>query len=215
MSIRCLISAGPTREYFDPVRFISNPSTGKMGYAIARAAVTMGWTVDLVSGPSPLPEPDGVVFYPVETGEEMFHQIDALFDAADVLIMTAAVTDFKPSEWVPHKVKKEIASRDVSFVPVVDILGTVARRKRPDQCVIGFAAETDDVEAYALGKLRSKNLDYIVANRIGNPDTGFAADTNEIVLLGHDDTRITWGPASKERLGFLLVEHIAALHTGC
>lgn len=215
MSLRCLISAGPTREYFDPVRFISNPSTGKMGYGIARAAVEMGWTVDLVSGPSPLPEPEGVVFYPVETGDEMFHQIDALFDAADLLIMTAAVTDFKPADYSPLKVKKGIASRDVRFLPVVDILGTVARRKRPTQCVVGFAAETDEVEAYARDKLQSKNLDYIVANRIGAPDSGFATDTNSIVLLGRDGSRHAWGPATKDRLGSLLIEHLAALHTRC
>lgn len=215
MSCRCLISAGPTREYFDPVRFISNPSTGKMGYAIARAAVEAGWTVDLVSGPSPLPEPEGVVFYPVETGDQMYHQIDALFDAADILIMTAAVTDFRPQSYTRHKVKKGDAEREIRLVPVIDILETVARRKRPDQCVVGFAAETNDVEDYARRKLEAKNLDYIVANRIGIANSGFASDTNEIVLLGRDGSRHTWGPASKERLGFSLVEHLVARLRSC
>ena len=114
-SIRCLITAGPTREFLDPVRFISNPSTGKMGFALGEAAVAAGWTVDLVAGPVSLEEPDGVILYPVVTAEEMYHQVDALFDACDVLIMTAAVSDFRPTQRSDEKEKKDEARSDGEF----------------------------------------------------------------------------------------------------
>ncbi len=203
---RCLISAGPTREYLDPVRFLSNPSTGKMGYAIAEAAVASGWTVDLVSGPSSLPEPPGVVFYPVETGEEMFHQLDALFDAADILIMTAAVTDFRPLQRNPHKVKKNEASLQVEFEPVIDILRTLAARKRADQLIVGFAAETENLEAHAREKLLSKNLDWIVGNLVNDPGAGFASDTNQVLLLNRLGTSHHLGPDSKTQIAQSLLQ---------
>ena len=113
-SIRCLITAGPTREFIDPVRFLSNPASGKMGYALAEAAVAAGWTVDLVAGPVALQEPDGVILYPVVSAEEMFHHVDALFDACDVLIMTAAVSDFRPVKRHAEKEKKIGASLQVN-----------------------------------------------------------------------------------------------------
>ncbi|MFP4156145.1 MAG: phosphopantothenoylcysteine decarboxylase [Opitutales bacterium] len=206
-SIRCLITAGPTREFLDPVRFISNPSTGKMGFALAEAAVDAGWTVDLVAGPVALEEPDGVILYPVVTAEEMFHQVDALFDACDILIMTAAVSDFRPKERLRHKAKKGEASLRVEFERTIDILKTVAERKVA-QTVVGFAAETHEVEAYARAKLESKRLDWIVANEVGGAGAGFAADTNEVLLIGADGSSRKIGPATKQAIAIELIQRL-------
>lgn len=206
--IRCLITAGPTREFIDPVRFLSNPSTGKMGYAIARAAVATGWTVDLIAGPVALEEPDGVVFYPVVSAEEMYHQVDALFDACDILIMSAAVSDFRPVNRYEKKEKKQNASTTIEFERTVDILKTVTERKR-HQTVVGFAAETDNVEAYARGKLADKRCDWMVANRVGAAGSGFAADTNEVTLIGATGDVLKIGPATKLEVAQNLIERIA------
>lgn len=204
-SIRCLITAGPTREFIDPVRFISNPSTGKMGFALAEAAVDAGWTVDLVAGPVAREEPEGAILYPVVTAEEMLHQVDALFDACDVLIMAAAVSDFRPKEPLPRKAKKGEASLTVAFERTVDILKTVTERKL-HQTVVGFAAETDNVESYAREKLESKRLDWIVANEVGQAGAGFAADTNEVLLIGADGSFKQIGPATKSAIAIELIE---------
>lgn len=206
-SIRCLITAGPTREFIDPVRFISNPSTGKMGYALADAAVAAGWTVDLVAGPVALPEPDDVILYPVVTAEEMYHQVDALFDACDVLIMTAAVSDFRPVVQHAEKEKKGGASMSVEFERTIDILKTMTERKA-HQTVVGFAAETSNVKGYARGKLEEKRLDWIVANRVGRLGSGFAADTNEVFLIGADGSETAIGPDTKAAIAKQLIERI-------
>lgn len=206
--LRCVITAGPTREPIDPVRYISNPSTGKMGYAIAQAAVDMGWTVDLISGPTHLEEPSECIHYPVVSGEEMFNQVDALFDACDVLIMTAAVVDFRPSNPMAMKEKKGDAQLSLKMEPVVDILKTVSKRKK-DQYLVGFAAETNDLENYALRKLKEKNLDLIAANLIGGSGSGFGLDENILTLLGPDGFREKWPAASKDSLGKDLVSLIS------
>lgn len=204
-SIRCLITAGPTREFIDPVRFISNPSTGKMGFALAEAALEAGWNVDLVAGPVSLEEPDGAILYPVVTAEEMFHQVDALFDACDVLIMTAAVSDFRPVTRHAHKEKKDAASMSIEFERTTDILKTMTERKA-HQIVVGFAAETKDVVTYAKKKLESKNLDFIVANEVGQPGAGFAADTNEVLLIAADGSSVKLGPSSKAAIAKELIQ---------
>lgn len=208
-SIRCLITAGPTREFLDPVRFLSNPSTGRMGYALAAAAVEAGWTVDLVSGPVALPEPEGVVLYPVVSAEEMYHQVDALFDACDLLIMAAAVSDFRPVERHARKEKKGAAEQIVAFERTVDILKTVTERKS-HQIVVGFAAETNDVETYARGKLAEKRCDWVVANDILAPGCGFASESNEVLLLGVDGTCEKYGPAGKGELAEKLLKRFSA-----
>jgi phosphopantothenoylcysteine decarboxylase/phosphopantothenate--cysteine ligase len=204
-SIRCLITAGPTREFIDPVRFLSNPSTGKMGFALAEAAVAAGWTVDLVAGPVALEEPDDVVLYPVVTAEEMFHQVDALFDACDVLIMAAAVSDFRPVEQHAQKEKKSDASMTVEFERTIDILKTMTARKA-HQTVVGFAAETNNVETSARRKLEEKNLDWIVANKVGALGAGFAADTNEVTLIAADGSSMKIGPTSKAAIAKELIQ---------
>ena len=214
MSLRCLITAGPTREFFDPVRYISNPSSGKMGFAIADAAAQAGWSVDLVSGPVSLREPDGVILYPVVTGEQMFHQVDALFGACDILIKSAAVCDFRPKERSATKVKKTGEGMTVEFEPVRDILKAMGERRKPAQTLVGFAAETNDIEAYALRKLAEKHLDLIVANRVGGGRgaNAFESDDNTVVLLGRDGFRKTFGPAPKTEVAKWLVGEIAAFH---
>ncbi|MEM1222515.1 MAG: phosphopantothenoylcysteine decarboxylase [Verrucomicrobiota bacterium] len=210
-SIRCLITAGPTREFIDPVRYLSNPSTGKMGFALAQAAVDAGWTVDLVSGPVSLVEPDGAILYPVVTAEEMYHQVDALFDACDVLIMAAAVSDFRPVIQHQEKEKKDAASLSIEFERTIDILKTVTERKL-HQTVIGFAAETNDLESYALKKLEEKRCDWMVGNKIGEPGAGFAADTNEVLLIGPEGSSERYGPATKEAIARLLIGRFISEH---
>jgi phosphopantothenoylcysteine decarboxylase/phosphopantothenate--cysteine ligase len=212
-SIRCLITAGPTREFIDPVRFISNPSTGKMGFALAEAAVDAGWTVDLVAGPVALQEPDGAILYPVVTAEEMYHQVDALFDACDILIMTAAVSDFRPVQKFDRKQKKEEAGLTVKFERTIDILKTVTERK-VHQTVVGFAAETNDLETNARQKLESKQLDWIVANEVGAPGAGFAAETNEVLLIGADGSFKKIGPTSKSAIAIELIQRFVETVNG-
>ena len=203
--LRCLITAGPTREYIDPVRFISNPSTGKMGFAIAEAAVARGWSVDLVSGPVSLVEPDEVIRYPVETGEEMFNAVDALFDPCDVFISTAAVTDFRPVKQFDHKVKKGDAEMEIAFEGTTDILATMSERK-VSQLMVGFAAESQNVEEYARKKLVGKDRDFIVANQIGGQHGGFGADENQVIVLGSNGERHSFDLASKKSIAEGLLE---------
>jgi phosphopantothenoylcysteine decarboxylase/phosphopantothenate--cysteine ligase len=205
-TIRCLITAGPTREYLDPVRFLSNPSSGKMGFALAEAALERGWTVDLVAGPVALTEPDGAILYPVETAEEMFHQVDALFDVCDILIMTAAVSDFRPRQRLPHKAKKDQAELVIELERTRDILAAMAERKA-HQVMVGFAAETDQVESYAQKKLVEKQLDWIVANDVSFMGLGFAADDNQVLLLGANGQRVELGPERKQSIARKLLEY--------
>ncbi len=209
-SIRCLITAGPTREFIDPVRFISNPSTGKMGFAIAEAAIEVGWNVDLVAGPVALEEPKGAILYPVITAEEMLHQVDALFDACDVLIMTAAVCDFRPITQHIHKEKKSDASMNIEFERTADILKIMSERK-VHQTVVGFSAETRDVVRNAKEKLTFKKLDYIVANEVGKPGSGFAEDTNEVLLIAPDGSSVKLGPSAKSAIAEELIQLVTPL----
>ena len=210
-SIRCLITAGPTREFLDPVRFLSNPSTGKMGFALAEAALRLGWNVDLVTGPVSLPEPEGAILYPVVSAEEMFHQADALFDACDVCIMTAAVSDFRPVHRLPHKEKKSLANLKLNLERTRDILATLTERKL-NQTVIGFAAETENLADNARAKLASKNCDCMIANDLTQPNAGFAADTNSVTLFYTDDRSETLGPAPKTELAVQIIDRIAKMH---
>ena len=186
--IRCLVSAGPTREFFDPVRFLSNPSSGKMGYALAEAAAAVGWQVDLVSGPVALSAPSGVVLHRVESGHEMLRAVETHFNDCDILIMSAAV---------------ELES-------VTDILQTVAARKTR-QIVVGFAAETGDVEKGALAKMHDKHCDFLVANRVDRAGAGFGADTNTVILFGPGDAMERFGPTGKQELAGILISRFTRL----
>tara|TARA_Y100000385_G_scaffold279121_1_gene328367 strand:+ start:893 stop:1441 length:549 start_codon:yes stop_codon:yes gene_type:complete len=176
-----------------------------MGFSIAEAALGAGWNVDLVAGPVTLEEPEGAILYPVMTAEEMLHQVDALFDACDVLIMTAAVSDFCPVIQHTFKEKKDEAAMNIEFERTTDILKTMSERK-VHQTVVGFAAETGNVVTYAKEKLASKNLDFIVANEVGRAGSGFAADTNEVLLIAADGSSIKLGPSTKSAIAEELIQ---------
>jgi phosphopantothenoylcysteine synthetase/decarboxylase len=211
LSHRCLITAGPTREFFDPVRFISNPSTGKMGFALAMAAKEAGWSVDLVAGPVSLPEPAGVMVYPVVTAAEMQRQTDALFGPCDVLIMTAAVSDWRPKTTATQKMKKDGQGLTVELEPVPDIVTALAEERRTDQFLVGFAAETENVEANALDKLERKGLDLIAANSVAGSEGAFGSDHNKLIVLGRNGFREVLGPASKAIVARQLIDLITRL----
>jgi phosphopantothenoylcysteine decarboxylase/phosphopantothenate--cysteine ligase len=198
-SDRCvLISAGPTQEPIDPVRFLSNRSSGKMGYALAEAARDRGAKVVLVTGPTALPFPSGLDVIQVETAEEMHHAVLARLSWATVVIMAAAVADFRPAVSEQRKIKKAgKASMMVELVPTPDILEAVAQQ-RSTQVVVGFAAETDGLLEQAQDKLRRKQLDLILANAVGVPGTGFGADDNAGILVAADGS-ITELPVMSKR----------------
>lgn len=207
--LRCLLTAGPTREHLDPVRYLSNGSSGKMGYALATAAAARGWHVDLVSGPVALPAPAGVTFHRVISADDMFAATESRFAACDLFIAVAAVADYRPKEVSPSKQKKRPGPLTLELVPTVDILATLAARKRPTQTVVGFAAETHDVEAYARRKLADKHLDWIVANDIAQPGIGMNADDNSVLLLSTAGARLSFGPAPKSAVADFILDRLA------
>ena len=180
--VAVLVTAGPTREALDPVRFLSNPSTGRMGFALAEAARDRGARVTLIAGPTELPPPAGVALVRIVSAEELSQAVDAHLAAARVLVMTAAVADQRPRERAPQKVKKPDGDETLTLVRTPDILaGIGARAVRP--LLVGFAAETHDVEASARQKLVRKRLDLIVANDVSAAGAGFAAETNRVLVL--------------------------------
>ncbi len=187
---KVLISAGPTVERIDPVRYISNFSTGKMGYAIAAEAARRGAEVVLVSGPCSLPTPAGVRRVDVESAREMLAAVEQDFASADIAIMAAAVADYAPAEYVDHKIKRERDDIDsIALVKNPDIARTVGQMKRPGQLLVGFALETDHGPENAVNKLRSKKLDMIVLNSLSDPGAGFGTDTNKVSIFFADTSR--------------------------
>ncbi len=179
------VTAGPTREHLDDVRFISNPSSGKMGFAMARAAREMGAEVTLIHGPVALAPPSGVETEEVTGTQDMFEAVRRR-SSDDVIIMAAAVSDFTPTEKSSGKIKKDKASRTLRLDSTVDILAWLGANRREGQTLIGFAMETENLRENAAGKLREKKADWIVANDLNAPDAGFASDSNSVVLLGKD-----------------------------
>lgn len=184
-----LITAGPTREKIDPVRFLTNHSTGKMGYALAREAVKMGARVILVSGPVNLEPPNGVELIKVESAEDMYQAAQEHFGEADVLIGTAAVADYRPKYIYEEKMKKKEGDQALELERTKDILFELGQRKM-GQVIVGFAAETNDVENHAKGKLARKNADMIVANNVKQEGAGFGADTNIVTIYKKDGANI-------------------------
>lgn len=181
---RVLVTAGPTREPIDPVRYLSNRSSGKMGYALAEAAQMRGAEVTLVSGPAALAAPGGVEIVRVETAAQMYDAALSFAETADIIIAAAAVSDYRPTDFAAQKLKKMGAARTLDLAQTADILAEMGRRKRPGQILIGFAAETEDLIAQARLKLTSKNLDWVVANDVSAEGAGFDGDTNIVTLLG-------------------------------
>lgn len=194
---RLLITAGPTREPLDPARFLSNPSTGRMGYALAAAARDRGADVILVSGPTELAPPEGVRLVRVETAEDMLRACLAAFDGVHAVIKAAAVADYRPAERSPRKLKKGSEPLVLRLEPTPDILATLGDRKR-DQVLVGFAAETDDPLEHGRQKLAAKRLDLVVVNDLTEPGAGFAAETNRVRLL-YADGRVEELPLLSKR----------------
>ena len=207
--IKCLITAGPTREYFDPVRYISNPSTGKMGWAIAEASKEFGWDTTLVLGPSALPNIDGVNVERVVSAEDMLCTCKKYFADCDILIMSAAVSDVRPKNKIDHKAKKNEIDLNPQLERTPDILLTLSKEKG-DKVLVGFAAETQNVLDYAKGKLEQKNLDAIVTNNVSTSATGFASDDNKIDLILRSGEVIDFKKASKKELAKLLIKFLSA-----
>ena len=189
-----LITAGPTREKIDPVRFISNRSTGKMGYALAREALAAGHQVTLISGPVALEAPAGANLIKVESASDMAQAVHANAPDADVIIMSAAVADYRPARPVDSKMKKQPGNIFLELERTEDILAATGKNKRPGQLLVGFAAETEELETRALGKLQRKNLDWIVANLVAD---GFGSDTNQVILFNRNGGRFPLALASK------------------
>ncbi len=173
-----VVTAGPTREPIDPVRYITNRSSGKMGYAVARAAAAAGARVVLISGPVNLPEPAGIDVHKVQTAEEMYEATHAHIGGADIFIGAAAVSDYRPADAALRKIKKRQETMSLDLVRTRDILASIAALA-DGPFTVDFAAETNDVQRYALGKLENKRLDMIVANRVGD-DCGFDRDDNSV-----------------------------------
>ena len=196
--VAVLVTAGPTREALDPVRFLSNRSSGKMGYAVAREAARRGASVTLVSGPTALDPPRGVTFVPVVTAAQMEAEVRGRFDGCQVLVMAAAVADYRLSEVLPEKRKKSSEGWSVSLAPTPDILLGLKGKKRAGQFVCGFAAETENVRANARRKLEEKGLDLVAANDVSGEDAGFDSDRNALTLLRPDGSEERIPEATKD-----------------
>lgn len=209
---RVLITAGPTQEALDPVRYLTNHSSGKMGYSLAQAALDMGAEVTLISGPVQLTAPKGVRFYPVTTAKEMFDAVCAHCDTADFIIKAAAVGDYRPLYVSEQKIKKDGERLHVEFVKNPDILAYLGEHKRPHQIICGFAMETQNLLENAQAKLENKHCDMIVANDLHTEGAGFQSDTNIATILDRS-SRTPCPKMNKYALGVTILKHMLALRT--
>ncbi len=208
---RVLISAGGTREYLDPVRFIGNPSTGKMGLALAQAALHRGATVTLVHGLASWDVPQGVRSIPVVSAEQMRASMLECFPNADLIVMSAAVADVKPANYSAEKLPKQSLPTSLPLEPVPDIVAELGRLKQPHQCLIGFAAQTGDIVTPALKKLHEKKLDAIAANPIDQPGAGFGSDNNKAIFLDKQGLKVEIEPCSKLQMAHHLFDFVQNL----
>lgn len=206
---KVLITAGPTREKIDPVRFLTNHSSGKMGYAIAEEAAKLGAAVTLISGPVHLPVPDGVTMIHVESAEEMHTAVLNRFDTADLVIKTAAVADYRPKKVHSQKLKKQLGDQVLELERTKDILAELGKKKSK-QILIGFAAETERVEEHAREKLVKKNADMIVANNVTSAGAGFGSDTNIVTLYKRDGSAIQLPLMSKSAVAQNILHEAAS-----
>jgi len=205
--MKFIITAGPTREFLDPFRFISNPSSGKMGFALARAARDRGGEVVLISGPVNLPPPPGLEFVPVTSARRMRDEVMKHLPGAGAVIMAAAVSDYRPARYSPRKLKKGGERLSLDLVRNPDILGELGRDK-DGLILVGFSAETENIVDNAAEKLKSKNLDLIVANDITAPASGFGAETNLVTVIGREGGVEEWPLLSKDELAALIIERV-------
>lgn len=204
--MKFLITAGPTREALDPVRYLTNRSSGRMGYALAGAARHEGHEVLLISGPTALDVPAGVDFVPVESAQQMYEAVRDLIGGVDVAILCAAVADYRPVTVADQKIKKNADRLTIELERTPDILGSMRSTFGFTGKLIGFAAETRDVEAYARDKLRRKQCDMIVANDVSRSDIGFDSRENEVMLVFEQHT-IPLAKDTKEQIAMRIIEH--------
>jgi phosphopantothenoylcysteine decarboxylase/phosphopantothenate--cysteine ligase len=207
---RILITAGPTQEAIDPVRFVSNRSTGKMGFAIARAAWRRGAAVRLVAGPSAQPTPYGAERIDTVSAADMLGETSRNFPWCSALIMAAAVADFRPATPARQKIKKNPKGMTLELAAIADELPRFAAKKG-SRILIGFAAETEDLEVNALDKLRRKKLDLIVGNDVSRSDAGFAVDTNIVTMMGADGRTETTPKLMKDEVGDVILDRLVAM----
>lgn len=205
---RVLISAGGTREHLDPVRFIGNPSTGKMGLALAQAAKHRGAMVTLVYTPASWDVPQGVQAVSVVSAEQMRQAMLEYFTDADLIVMSAAVADVKPADYSTEKLPKRSLPQSLPLAPVPDIIAELGHRKQPHQLLIGFAAQTGDIVKPALEKLRRKKLDAIAANPIDQPDSGFGSNNNQAIFIDKQGRQVKIAPCSKLQLAHQLFDFV-------
>jgi len=202
-----VVTAGPTMAPIDPVRFITNRSTGKMGYAIAKEARNRGANVTLISGPTSIIAPKDINVVEVSTNEEMKNEVMNIFDEADIVIKSAAVADYKPKNYSTQKIKKGDGELCIEFIRDNDILMELGSKKK-NQILVGFAAESQELKDNAMSKLQRKNLDYIVANDITASDTGFASEDNKVIILSREGKEIYLDKMSKEKIATNLFDII-------
>jgi phosphopantothenoylcysteine decarboxylase / phosphopantothenate---cysteine ligase len=205
-----LVTAGPTYEPIDAVRFVGNRSSGKMGFAIAAEAAGRGARVFLVAGPTQLPDPPGVEVVRVETAEQMREAVLARIEEADAVVKAAAVADFRPARPAAGKLKKQAGPPDLQLEPTADILRELGDRKG-ERVLVGFAAETEDLEEAGRKKLVEKNLDVVVVNEVGSPGTGFDAETNRAMILSSDGADVPMREWTKASLAAAICDRLAAL----
>lgn len=210
---KVMITAGPTREKVDPVRYFTNHSSGKMGYAIAEAAYQMGAEVTLISGPVAIAPPSGVTVIRVESADEMHQEVLNRFSEMDIVIKSAAVADYRPRIVSDQKMKKQDGSLTIEMERTKDILKDLGERKE-NQILVGFAAETENVEEYALRKLQKKNLDMIVANNVTLAGAGFGTDTNIVTMYKKSGEKMELPVLSKQEVAKQILEEISRFNKG-
>jgi phosphopantothenoylcysteine decarboxylase/phosphopantothenate--cysteine ligase len=208
--VRFVVTAGPTREAIDPVRFISNRSSGKMGYAIAKAALARGHDVTLISGPASIAPPRGTKIISITTSDELFDAVHRAVRACDVLVMCAAVSDYKPALPAKRKMKKRKTPFALKLIPTTDVLASLPKENRR-YLVVGFAAETHDLKINAQKKLRRKNCDLIVANDVSRNDSGMESDENEVVIFSRNGESRKISRTSKKIIARELVKIISKM----
>jgi phosphopantothenoylcysteine decarboxylase/phosphopantothenate--cysteine ligase len=202
-----LVTAGPTQEPIDPVRYITNRSSGRMGYAVAEAAIEAGHEVILITGRTNLTPPKTAQVIPVTTADQMLTAVTEHLDQCDVLVMCAAVSDYRAAQYSERKIKKHTGWLSLELVATPDILGSLPRERK--FLVVGFAAETNDIEKNALTKLQRKNLDMIVANDVSRPDVGMESAENEVTILFRDHNSKKIERTSKQNIAHELVKIIS------
>jgi phosphopantothenoylcysteine decarboxylase/phosphopantothenate--cysteine ligase len=212
--VRFVVTAGPTREAIDPVRFISNRSSGKMGYAIAEAALAAGHNVKLISGPASVAPPEGAQFISITTSDELHDEVHRAVRRCDVLVMCAAVSDYKPAKVEPRKSQKLKGPFSLELIPTRDILTSLSRDNR-SYLVVGFAAETHNLETNAQKKLRAKNCDLIVANDVSQTDSGMESDENAVTIFFRNGESKTISRRSKNIIARELVKIISKMSQKC